>query len=374
MVYQAMENFLRHTGASPGRSGHRLSIESGRVVYEAREIIAQLFNLDDPLRVIFTKNATEALNLAICGVLRPGDHVITSSMEHNSVVRPLRFLEEQGVLVTVVPCFKNGLIDPREVEKTIKPQTRLIILNHASNVVGTLQPAEEIGAIARRNKVFFCLDTAQTAGAYPIDMKSMNIDLLAFTGHKSLFGPPGTGGLCLARGVEKNLDPLIRGGTGSASESEYQPDFLPDKYESGTPNTAGLAGLTAGVGFVLKQGIEVIRSREVELIQLLLGGLKKIPGVTLYGCPQAHERVAVVSFTMDGLTSAEMAMKLDDEFDIMCRPGLQCAPRAHQTIGTFPSGTVRLSPGYFTAETDIHATLNAIAKIAAGVCKGGSNG
>jgi selenocysteine lyase/cysteine desulfurase len=205
-------------------------------------------------------------------------------------------------------------------------------------------------------------------------MKAMNIDLLAFTGHKSLFGPPGTGGLCLARGVEKNLDPLIRGGTGSASESEYQPDFLPDKYESGTPNTAGLAGLTAGVGFVLKQGIEVIRSREVELIQLLLGGLKKIPGVTLYGCPQAHERVAVVSFTMDGLTSAEMAMKLDDEFDIMCRPGLQCAPRAHQTIGTFPSGTVRLSPGYFTAETDIHATLNAIAKIAAGVCKGGSNG
>ena len=365
-VYQAMENFMRQLGASPGRSGHRLSIESGRVVYEAREIIARLFNLDDPLRVVFTKNATEALNLAICGVLRPIDHVITSSMEHNSVMRPFRFIEKHGVSLTVVPCSSTGLLDPQDVEKAMTAQTRLIMLNHASNVVGTLQPAEEIGAIARRHKVFFCLDTAQTAGAYPIDMKAMNIDLLAFTGHKSLFGPPGTGGLCIAKGVEEFLEPIMRGGTGSASESEYQPFFLPDKYESGTPNTVGLAGLNAGVSFILDQGVATIRSREEKVTQLLIEGLKNIPHITLYGCRDARARVGVVSFNIEGLSPSEVAMQLDEGYDIMSRPGLQCAPRAHQTIGTFPFGTVRLSPGHFTTEDNIQTTLDAIAKIAAG--------
>jgi cysteine desulfurase / selenocysteine lyase len=363
-VYKAMENFMRQTGASPGRSGHRLSIEAGRVVYEAREIIAQLFNLDNPLQVVFTKNATEALNLAICGVLRPGDHVITSSMEHNSVMRPLRFMEEQGISLTVLNCLSNGVLDPQDVEKAINPRTRLIVINHASNVVGTLLAAEQIGAIAQRHNVLFCLDTAQTAGAYPIDMEAMHIDLLAFTGHKSLFGPPGTGGLCIAKGVEKILDPIMRGGTGSASESEYQPVFLPDKYESGTPNSVGLAGLNAGVDFILAQGITNIRSREEKLTRLLLEGMGKISGVTLYGCRDARERVAVVSFTIDGLSAAEVSMKLDEDYDIMCRPGLQCAPRAHQTIGTFPLGTVRLSPGYFTTDDDINITLRAVAKIA----------
>lgn len=366
-VYQAIENFMRHTGASPGRSGHRLSIESGRVVCEAREILARLFNLDDPLRIIFTKNATEALNLAICGVLRSGDHVITSSMEHNSVMRPLRFMEEQGVSLTVVKCSSTGVLDPQDVEKAIKAQTRLIILNHASNVVGTLQAVDEIGAIAKRHNVLFCLDTAQTAGAYPIDMKAMNIDLLAFTGHKSLFGPQGTGGLCIAKGVEKFLEPIMRGGTGSASESEYHPVFLPDKYESGTPNTVGLAGLRAGVEFVLIQGIADIRSREERLTRLLIEGMEKIPHVTLFGCRDAREQVAVVSFIVAGLSSAEVAMQLDEDYDIMCRPGLQCAPLAHKTLGTFPSGTVRLSPGRFTTEGNIQTTLDAIAKIAAGV-------
>ena len=221
IVYQAMENFMCHIGANPGRSGHRLSIEAGRVVYEAREIIAQLFNLDDPLRVIFTKNATEALNLTVRGILRPGDHVITSSMEHNSVMRPLRALEDQGVEVTPVNCSAEGFLDPHDVAKNIKSKTRLIILNHASNVVGTLLPVAEIGAIARQHKVIFCVDAAQTAGAFPIDIKVMHIDLLAFSGHKSLFGPPGTGGLCVAKGVEDVLESLMQGGTGSRSESEH---------------------------------------------------------------------------------------------------------------------------------------------------------
>lgn len=373
-VYQAMDNFMRHTGASPGRSGHRLSIEAGRVVYEAREVLAQLFGLDDPLRVVFTKNATEALNLAICGLLRPGDQVITSSMEHNSVMRPLRFMEAQGVGLTVVECSSTGMLDPQDVERAITAGTRLIIVTHASNVAGTLLPVAEIGAIARRRNLLFCVDAAQTAGAYPIDMKAMHINLLAFTGHKSLFGPPGTGGLCIANGVDKFLEPIMRGGTGSASESEYHPGFLPDKYESGTPNTVGLAGLTAGVGFVLTQGIANIRLREEKITRLLIDGMQKIPRVTLYGCRDARERVAVVSFTIDGLSSSEVAMRLDEEYDIMCRPGLQCAPLAHKTLGTFPSGTVRLSPGYFTTEDNIHTALDAIEKIAAEVDQGGSNG
>lgn len=363
-VYQAMEDFLRHTGASPGRSAHRLSVEAGRVVYEAREAVARLFNLDDPLHVVFTKNATEALNLAICGMLRPGDQVITSSMEHNSVMRPLRFMEAQGVALTVVECSPTGVLAPRDVEAALTAHTRLIILNHASNVVGTLQSAEEIGVIARRHHVLFCLDAAQTAGAYPIDMQSMHVDLLAFTGHKSLFGPPGTGGLCIAGRVENILEPLMRGGTGSASESEYHPDFLPDKYESGTLNTVGLAGLKAGIDFVLTEGIADIRVREERLTRILIEGLQKVPRLTLYGCPDARERIAVVSFTLAGLSCAEVAMKLDEEYDIMCRPGLQCAPHAHKTLGTFPTGTVRLSPGYLTTEEEIQTTLEAIATIA----------
>ena len=372
-VYQAMENFMRHAGASPGRSGHRLSIDAGRVVYEAREILALLFNLDDPLRIIFTKNATEALNLAICGVLHPGDHVITSSMEHNSVMRPLRALEEEGVELTVVRCSAQGFLDPADLENAIKANTRLIILNHASNVVGTLLPVAEIGSIARRHNVLFCVDAAQTAGVYPIDMKAMDIDLLAFTGHKSLFGPPGTGGLCIGKGLEDILVPMIRGGTGSHSESEYQPNFLPDKYESGTPNTVGLAGLTAGVQFVFSQGIDNLRMSEEKLTRNLIEGIQAIPNVTLYGSGDVRKQVAVLSINIAGLSSSEVAMHLDEDYDIMCRPGLQCAPVAHKTLGTFPSGTVRLSPGHFSTEDNIKTTLDAIAKIAAGVDRGGSN-
>ena len=373
-VYQAMENFMRHAGASPGRSGHRLSIEAGRVVYEAREILARLFNIDDPLRIIFTKNATEALNLVTRGVLRPGEHVITSSMEHNSVMRPLRALEEEGVELTVVGCSAEGFLDPQDLENAIKPNTRLIILTHASNVVGTLLPVAEIGFIARRHKVLFCVDAAQTAGAYPIDMKAMNIDLLAFAGHKSLFGPPGTGGLCIAKGGEDVLDPMIRGGTGSHSESEYQPSFLPDKYESGTPNTVGLAGLTAGVQFVLSRGVDNLRIIEEKLTRDLIEGIQSIPNVALYGSGDVRKQVAVLSINIAGLSASEVAMHLDEDYDIMCRPGLQCAPLAHKTLGTYPSGTVRLSPGHFTTEDNIQTTLEAIAKIAVGVELGGSNG
>lgn len=363
-VYQAINSFMRDVGASPGRSGHRLSIEAGRIIYETREAVAQLFGLDDPLRVIFTLNATEALNLVTGGILHAGDHVITSRMEHNSVMRPLRALENKGVELTIVRCSPEGFLDTQEIEKAIKQNTKLIVLNHASNVVGTILPIAEVGDIARRRGVLFAVDAAQTAGCYPIDMETAKIDLLVFTGHKSLYGPQGTGGLCIAKGVESLLEPLKQGGTGSRSEEEYQPSFLPDKYESGTPNTVGLAGLGAGVRFVLSQGVTNIEERERTRLTHLIDGLKAIPGVILYGSEDIRERVALLSLNINGLSPSEVAMELEEEYHILCRPGLHCAPIAHRTMGTFPQGTVRLSPSHFTAWEDVDATIEAIGRIA----------
>jgi cysteine desulfurase/selenocysteine lyase len=364
-TWQAMEHFMRSVGANPGRSGHRLSIEAGRILIETREALAELFGVDDPLRIVFTRNATESLNLTIHGLLRPGDHCITSSMEHNSVMRPLRALEKKGVAVTVVPCSSQGELNPLEIEKNIKANTRLIIITHASNVTGTLMPIGQIGKIARQHAVLSCIDASQTAGAYPIDVIEMQIDFLAFTGHKSLYGPQGTGGLYIREGLEKELEPLMQGGTGSRSESQEQPHFMPDKYESGTPNTVGIAGLGAGARFILAQGIAQIRAKEQGLTRMLIEGLQSIPGVCLCGCGKAEKQVAICSFTIAELTSSEVTMELDEEFAIMSRPGLHCAPIAHQTIGTFPQGTVRLSAGYFTTEEEINFALEAVGKIAA---------
>lgn len=370
-TWRAMEHFMRHVGANPGRSGHRLAIDAARILLDARESIADLLGADDPLRVIFARNATEALNMAICGLLRPGDHVVTSSMEHNSVMRPLRNMERNGVKVTEVPCSPTGMLDPQDIKKAIRRNSRLTVITHASNVTGTLMPVAEIGEIAHRNGIPFCVDAAQTTGAYQTDVKTMNIDLLAFTGHKSLYGPQGTGGLYIREGFEKMLDPLIRGGTGSRSEFQEQPDFMPDKYESGTPNTVGVAGLDAGVRFVLSHGVTRIRAKEERLTQILIEGLGSIPGVILYGCGDARRQIAVVSFNIAGCTPSEVATELEEEFHILCRPGLHCAPAAHRTMGTFPQGTVRLSAGYFTTEDEIQLAIAAIRKIAARAMKGG---
>ena len=267
-----------------GRSGHRLAIEAAPVVYGTREAVAALFGAARPLRVVFGANATEALNLALNGLLRPGDHVITGSMEHNSVMRPLRALERTGVNVTTVACSPAGELEPHDLEAAIRPTTRLIALNHASNVVGTLLPVAEAGAIARRHDILLLVDAAQTAGAFPIDVQAGAIDLLAFTGHKSLYGPMGTGGLVIGERVDAaRLEPLKRGGTGSRSEHEEQPVFLPDLCESGTPNAVGLAGLGASVRWVLAAGVEQIRAHELAVTGQLLAGLAAIPGVTVYG-------------------------------------------------------------------------------------------
>jgi cysteine desulfurase / selenocysteine lyase len=285
-------------------------------------------------------------------------------MEHNAVMRPLRDLEKRGIELTVIPCFADGTLDPREVEKKIQSTTRMIVLNHASNVTGTLLPIREVGKISREHNLLFLVDAAQTAGAYPIDVERDGIDLLAFTGHKSLYGPQGTGGLVLGERIkEKEMIPLKQGGTGSRSEFEEQPDFLPDRFESGTPNGVGIAGLLAGVQFVLEKKVEQIRQNEMTLTQKLIVGLKETPQVRIYGPENHHNRIATLSFNFSRLSPSDGALRLEKEFGILCRPGLHCAPAAHHTLGTFPEGTLRFGLSVFNTEADIATAIQAVSQI-----------
>jgi cysteine desulfurase/selenocysteine lyase len=364
-VKKAMVKFMEEIGANPGRSGHLLSIEAARILYETREAFSTLFRVKDPSRIVFTLNATESINLALKGLLRPGDHIITSSMEHNSVMRPLRYLEKKGVELSILPCSSNGTLNPQDAERKIKSNTKMIILNHASNVTGTLLPIKEVGLIARNHNLLFLVDAAQTAGAYPIDMETEKIDLLAFTGHKSLYGPQGTGGLVIGERIEeKEMIPLKQGGTGSRSEFEEQPDFLPDRFESGTPNGVGIAGLLSGIQFVLEKGTEHIRQYENNLIEKLINGLEEIPQIKLYGSENKEERMATLSFNIAQLSPSNVSFYLEKEFGILCRPGLHCAPSAHKTIGTFPEGTVRFSLSYFNTEEEVDGAIDALNSIA----------
>jgi cysteine desulfurase/selenocysteine lyase len=370
-MVEAMVDFQGNVGANPGRSGHRLSLEAGRIVYRAREVIAELFNGPDPLRVVFGANVTEALNLAFSGYLRPGDHVLTSAMEHNSVMRPLRALAAGGcgaIDLTVVPCSRDGFLAPDQIESAMRPSTVMIVLNHGSNVCGSLLPVREAGAIALKHGCLLLVDAAQTAGALPIDVQADKIDLLAFTGHKALGGPMGTGGLLIGERLDlERFVPLKRGGTGSRSEWEEQPDFLPDMCESGTANAVGLAGLAAGVEWVLGQGVEAIRQREVELCQRLIDGLSTIPGVTISGGLDAARQMPTVAFNIAGSEPSRVGLLLDDEYDIMCRVGLHCAPAAHKTLGTFPAGSVRFGLGAFTTREQVDTALEAVQRIASGL-------
>lgn len=358
----AMMSYQQTIGANPGRSGYGRAIEAGRVIYETREALANLFNAEDPLSVALTKNATEALNIALQGALQPGDHVITTGMEHNSVMRPLHFLESRGVSLSIAPCSPRGELDPSDIIKALQKNTKMVVMTHASNVTGTIMPLEAVGTLLqKRGDVIFCVDAAQTAGAVPIDVQKMKIDVLAFTGHKSLFGPQGTGGLYVRKGLEKRMTSLTMGGTGSRSEFEEQPDFMPDKYESGTPNTIGFAGLGAGVNYVLAQKIDTVRSKEEMLTSRFLDQLKALPErVTVYGPNDASQQTAVVSFNVHHVTPSEAALYFEEKWGILCRPGLHCAPSAHRTLGTFPQGTIRFSFGFFNTADDIHQAVEAI--------------
>ncbi len=383
-VSQAMMHFMDAVGANPGRSGHALSVEASRIVQNTRESLARLFHIKDPARIVFTLNVTESLNMVFSGFLKPGDHVVTTSMEHNSVARPLKYLEEKGVIsLSIAPCDRKGFLDLDELPKLLRRNTALMVVNHASNVCGTLQDIRAIKDTV--GEIPLLVDAAQTAGCYPIDVEREGIDFLAFTGHKALLGPQGTGGLYIREGL--SLLPLKRGGTGSVSEQIQQPDFLPDALESGTQNNVGIAGLGAAVDFILKEGLGKIREHDQALTAAFLRALRDVSGLTIYGPLKAEQQTSTVSLTFEsilpiatenvfsgcgsinlgwleqGIPPDEAEKLLDKEYDIFVRTGLHCAPWAHQTLGTYPGGTIRLSMGYFNTLEQMEIAAKAIREI-----------
>lgn len=362
-VYDAVSNAIRRSG-NPSRSNSEEARAAATDIIETRSALAQLFNIADPQRIVFALNATDAINLALQGMLKPGDHVITSQMEHNAVTRPLAYLEDAGVAVTKVTTDPVRGADLDEIRKSIRPETKLVAMTHASNVTGTLNPIEEIGAICREAGVPFFVDASQSAGAIPIDVVKMNIDLLAFPGHKSLLGPTGTGALYVSETVTPH--PIRSGGTGVFSEVRLQPEQLPYYYEAGTQNTVGISGLCASVQFIMERSVSSIYFEEQKMVTALIDGLTSIPGVTVYG-PLSSPRAAAVSFNIEGMDCADVAMILESYYDISVRSGLQCAPDTHRMLGTFDlGGTVRVSPGLFTTADEIDEFLWAVREIADG--------
>lgn len=358
-VYEAINRALRECSGNPGRSGHKVSLEAGQIVQETRFLCSRLFNAESPETIAFCCNATDALNLAIHGSLKPGDHVITSQMEHNSVARPLETLKGSGVNVTKIRTDTEHGVEPVDVADAIRSNTKMVVLTHVSNVLGTVNDIGAIGRICREAGVTFLVDAAQSAGAMNIDVQKMNIDMLAFPGHKCLFGPQGTGGLYIRQGVD--LQPLKQGGTGSKSEMLLQPEQRPDRYESGTLNVPGIAGLGAGISFLAETGMDAVEAKEKALIQKLVKGLDSIAGVHLYGPGAGTVRGSVVSFTMKDQEPMMISLLLDQIFDIAVRAGLHCAPDAHALCGTLGTGgMVRVSPGFFTTEEEIDVFLDAV--------------
>ncbi len=346
---------------NPGRSGHVLSIRSARDLFDARERLAALFGARDSSRFVFTENATAALNQAIKGVLRPGDHAVTTSVEHNSVMRPLRRMQEAGVSLTIVPADREGVVDAAAVAAAIRPATRLVAVVHASNVTGAIQPVGEIVRAAKARGAYTLVDAAQTAGAVPISLSELPVDLLAAPGHKGLLGPQGTGFLYVRDGVP--LVPLVEGGTGSRSEDDRQPDFYPDALESGTQNSVGAAGLAFSLAWLLRRGVDAVRRKEARLVGEIVAGMERIPGVSVYGPRDPARRVSSVSFRVDGMDPAEVGRRLEAGYGILVRAGLHCSPGSHRAIGTFPEGTVRVSPGPFTTRKQAALFLSAVRAI-----------
>lgn len=369
-VYAAIDDYNRRNGAAIGRGAYRATIEVTGIVQRCRKKIADLLGAESPERILFTFNCTDSLNLALHGLLQAGDQVITSIIDHNSVLRPLTEMRRKlGIEVTAVGADATGKVDPLEFKRALRPQTKLISLIHASNVAGTIQPIAEVGQIAREAGTLFLVDAAQTAGHLPIDLRNLPIDILAAPGHKGLLGPLGTGILYLRSGlcpsVESRLASFRQGGTGTRSEDDVQPESLPDKYESGNHNAPGLVGLEAAVSWLLARGVDSVHDHAQALVRQLLDGLTGIPGVRLFGPAREHDRVAVVSVLIEGTSSQEVAAILDQSFGVETRAGLHCAPGAHRAIGSFDAGgTVRLSIGPFTTSDDIDAAIEALRQIA----------
>jgi cysteine desulfurase family protein len=362
IVYNEIMDSMTNYGANPGRSGHKLALKASRGIFEARKSISELFHVKNPLDIIFTFNCTESLNIAIKGVLKPGDHVITTSMEHNSVLRPIMYLEKMGIENTIVYGDKLGRIDPKEIEKSIRTNTKLIVTTHISNLTGTIMDTNSIGEIAKKHGIIYLLDAAQSAGVYDVDPTKMSIDMIAFPGHKGLLGPQGTGGLYIRDGLE--IAESFQGGTGSVSHLLTQPEDMPDKFESGTANTSGIIGLGAGVRYVMDIGIDNIRKKEIAITEHFMDEAGKIEGIKIYGPKDILEHAPVVAINIKDADSSEVSYILNEEYDIAVRPGLHCAPLAHKTIGTFDQGTVRFSFGYENTHEEIETALKALKEIA----------
>jgi len=367
-VLEAMTRYATDVGVSPGRGAYAEVREADRIVRECRELLCTLFNGADPDHVIFTLNATDALNLAIKGLVshhrrrREPVHLVTTWMDHNSVLRPYHAVRADGCEITHVDGDPDtGVVTPEQVDLAIGDDTRLVSVVHGSNVTGTLQPIAEIGAVCRRRGVPLLVDAAQTLGHFPIDVERDGIDLLAFPGHKGLLGPLGTGGLYIRPGLETRIDPLREGGTGSISEQDVQPEFMPDKYEPGSPNAIGIAGLAAGVRWITERGVEALRAHELSLVRILLDALHATPGIRVLGPTTAEERCGVVAITVDGMTPEEVSATLDRGFGVLTRSGLHCAPGAHRTMDTADAGgATRLSVGPFLTESDVRFVTDAL--------------
>lgn len=364
-VSEAMYNFLINIGGNPGRSNHDNALETNRLLLEARESIASFFNFNKMENVIFTSNITSSLNILINGILKKGDHVITSSMEHNSVIRPLYSLKENNIIeLDIISADSFGFISPADIENKIKENTKLVVITHASNVFGSIQPIREIGEVCKKHNIFFVIDSAQSAGVLNIDFKDFNLSALAFTGHKSLFGPQGTGGFIINDDLNSICSPYALGGTGSLSYSLTQPDFLPDKFESGTLNMPGICGLLEGIKFIKNEGLNTIYEKNSYLRSYLVEELHNINNVILYdSIEKADSYTSCVSFNIKGLDTSELSYLLDSDYNIKNRSGLHCSPLAHKTIGTYPSGTVRLSISYFNTKDEIDYAISSINNI-----------
>ena len=363
-VHTYMDYFFRNYGVNPGRSGYDLCMEAGLVVEETRKMLTEFFNGTDPNRLCFGYNSTDALNLIIFGMLRPGDHAISTTVEHNSVLRPLYHLSREGVAVDFVPFDAAGFVDPQEIRKRFRPNTRLVIVNHASNVIGTVQPIAAIGKLCREAGIPFAIDASQSAGKVAIDMDAQFLDVVAFTGHKSLLGPTGIGGLYVREGVE--IRHTRAGGTGVRSAVRAHLDEYPYRLEYGTPNVMGIAGLKAGLTWLLGKGLETVHAEEMRLARILLDGLRVIPRVVLYCLDSLENHIAVLAFNIEGMDAADAGTMLDVDFGIACRTGLHCAPLVHEQMGTDKiHGTVRFGIGPFNTEEHIQTALQAVGKIAA---------
>ena len=362
-VATAMSDYITNRGININRGSYALAYDVEDIIYTTRQRLHPLFNGHDPAHVIFTQNVTMSLNMVIKGLLKAGDHVLVSSMEHNAVMRPLTQLLDKGITFDTIPCDSTGSIQMDSIEPLIRPNTVALIINHASNVCGTIQPLESIGPICKAHNLQFIVDAAQTAGVIPIDVKACHIDALCFTGHKGLLGPQGIGGIILTKEMAQNLTPLIAGGTGSFSHLETMPTHMPDAFESGTLNLPGIIGLNEGLAYIESQGMENIHNHELVLTQSFLEGLQSIDVVNIVGKQNIQDRTAVVSITIDGMDPANIAYELESTYHIMTRVGLHCAPRAHQTLRTYPEGTVRFSFGYANTHKNVESALSALHKI-----------